>query len=248
MQALSKTMCARKLTRTRTLVDDELITILAGQMPTPFKVQRTLLASASAWFRAAVSGRFKEGQERILRLPDVDSAVVEDFLYWLYHNRVDIGWKGDEKHMDEAELLELRTKRCVHAIRVWAFGDVYFLANLQNHVMQELHTNFIDHFPSVEVIRAGYELTPPGSFVRRLIMDEIKEGLHHRAQLAGDHGKADCGYYAHQFDALGAIPGFTVDLANALTNEMKELLAYATIAENGKEHYYVPDDTHCTHE
>lgn len=81
-------------------------------------------------------------------------------------------------------------------------------------------------------------------------MDEVKEGLRHRAINAGKDGEvAGRGYLVSQLDLLGAIPGFTNDLTNVLLNyNMANITPMSSIEENGKGVYYVPDGTECMHE
>lgn len=239
----------------RTLINDELITIVAGQGSSRYKVQRALLTSSSDWFKAALSERFKEGQERILTLPEAEPAVVEDFLYWLYHGRVqfetepyaNLDCKEDNSDEEETSYVQRHTQRCTHAIRVWAFAEARFIPHLQNCAMEELYNDILTRDPSVEVIQAGYELTPPGSAVRRLLMKKVLDGLRRNVNQKIADGERGYAYQLRDLEPLGPVPGFMLDLAKVLTNGLTNIPPYTAIGRNGRKGYMVSEDTQCTH-
>ncbi|KAK5114978.1 hypothetical protein LTR85_010016 [Meristemomyces frigidus] len=65
-----------------------LVTIIVGDPPMAYQVPRALVSGQSAYFAKAFSEHFKEGQEKVLRLPKVKRVVFEVFLGWLYTQRI----------------------------------------------------------------------------------------------------------------------------------------------------------------
>jgi len=87
-------------------------------------------------------------------------------------------------------------------------------------------------------------MTTPGSTVRKLMIDAVADGLRHRVQCVNGL-KEGRGYSLSELDPLGAISGFTADLAKVLTNNLK----YGTEPKTGErelkalEAYTVEDGT-----
>lgn len=69
--------------------DDPVITIHVGTGSPPdsrtFQLAKSLLASSSGYFAAALSGRFLEAEENVCRLPEEDTVVFQMFAHWAEH-------------------------------------------------------------------------------------------------------------------------------------------------------------------
>ncbi|KAF1939775.1 hypothetical protein EJ02DRAFT_351559, partial [Clathrospora elynae] len=59
-------------------------TIIVGQGEVHFVVHESLLTQRSKFFRAALTGRFKEDADKIVRLQDEEPSHFEFFVHWLY--------------------------------------------------------------------------------------------------------------------------------------------------------------------
>ncbi|KAK6347510.1 hypothetical protein TWF718_005351 [Orbilia javanica] len=63
------------------------VLILVGPLPTPFNLHAETLSAASDFFRGAFrTSFFKEGRERILKLPEVDPAVFDIMVKCIYRS------------------------------------------------------------------------------------------------------------------------------------------------------------------
>ncbi|KAK6501345.1 hypothetical protein TWF481_009187 [Arthrobotrys musiformis] len=68
------------------------LTLLIGPEEVEFEANYNILASQSKFFEVACHKHFKEGQERVIRLPDpeVEVDVMVQVLEWLYRTEVEI--------------------------------------------------------------------------------------------------------------------------------------------------------------
>lgn len=74
--------------RVRDLYRPVLVTIIVDVPAREFHVPRALICGRSAYFEKAFSERFKEGHNRVLRLPVVKCDTFEVFVGWLYTQRI----------------------------------------------------------------------------------------------------------------------------------------------------------------
>ncbi|KAK5127595.1 hypothetical protein LTR85_006935 [Meristemomyces frigidus] len=81
----------------RDLYRPVMVTVKIGPALTEYTIPRALICGHSAYFDGAFSERFKEGQEKVLALPDVAQGPFEVFVDWLYTQRV--YWDGRDREM-----------------------------------------------------------------------------------------------------------------------------------------------------
>ena len=115
------------LLRMRELYRPVMVTVSVDDSPHEYVIPRALICGQSAYFAKAFSERFKEGQDRVLRLPDVAWDIFEVFVGWLYTQRVcydpsdgdeigDDGGEGESEY-DDAPDLELEAGQST--LRSW---------------------------------------------------------------------------------------------------------------------------------
>ena len=75
------------LTRSRFLYDS-LVTVLVGSQETQFEIHRGLLCASSDFFKAAITGNFKESDQKEIKLPEQDVKIFRFFVHWLYTGRL----------------------------------------------------------------------------------------------------------------------------------------------------------------
>ena len=78
---------ATSLTRSRFLYDS-LVTILVGPQEIRFDLHRGLLCASSDFFKAAITGDFKEHDHNEIKLPEQDVKIFKFFVHWLYTRRL----------------------------------------------------------------------------------------------------------------------------------------------------------------
>ncbi|KAI7161032.1 hypothetical protein KC349_g3060 [Hortaea werneckii] len=78
------------------------------------------------WFACALKeGRFKEGEERQIKLPKTSPQTFKYFQYYSYSGKIDCidhGLISNEDHLRE---------HVKHLVELWIFGDAYGVTDLQ---------------------------------------------------------------------------------------------------------------------
>jgi hypothetical protein len=60
------------------------VSVIVGPAEKCFTVHNGVLCTISKSFRVACSTRWKEGQDKVVRLPDVDPTVFQRYVDWVY--------------------------------------------------------------------------------------------------------------------------------------------------------------------
>jgi hypothetical protein len=63
---------------------NDTFSVLVGPEEQNFTVHEGVLCSKSKFFRAACCERWKEGQEKVIRLPEVDTTIFQRYVEWAY--------------------------------------------------------------------------------------------------------------------------------------------------------------------
>lgn len=67
----------------------ELVTVVAGEKKISFKLHRKVLCENSDFFRKALSGPWKENEEKSVTLPEIDALSFKVYASWIYSHKVD---------------------------------------------------------------------------------------------------------------------------------------------------------------
>ncbi|KAL6709565.1 hypothetical protein ACN47E_001500 [Coniothyrium glycines] len=145
-----------------------------GSSTETFDVHENLLTSRSPFFKAALSGQWRESIDRMIRLPEDEPDVVRQYLHFL--STADLGTKS---HTDSGRYHVL--EECVGLVRLYVLAEKLQDTATKNRVMEEmvmihrLHKNGRIPGQSYFVIHLIYAGTPPGSPMRRLIVNIFTE-------------------------------------------------------------------------
>ena len=132
------------------------VTLLVGPGKVKFIVHEDLIIEASDFFKAAFSSRFKEGEEKVMELPEDKEAVVDNFIVWLYKERFANG--NSSSNLDDDLELFLFAEKCqVH--------------RLKNVLVERFWDGFPNSFPiwTKDRVKRVYDQTGPSSGLRRLL-------------------------------------------------------------------------------
>ena len=162
-----------------------------------YKVQKALLLKASPWFPKALSGRFKERQDEVLRFPDTKAEVVEYFLYWLLYNKSPF-----PTDLSIKDMTGLQHK----ATRLWIFADKHFIHNLRYTVMLHLHASVEEWGMDNYVRTNAFKDSPPKSLLRQFVVHDLASCL-----LVSNED-----YAATMLNELDHTPGLMVEVTRAL--------------------------------
>jgi hypothetical protein len=64
----------------------EKVTVLVGEAREEFTISKGLISERSKWFANALDGRFKEGRESVIELPEDDPKAFTAFFFWIHAN------------------------------------------------------------------------------------------------------------------------------------------------------------------
>lgn len=145
------------------------ITILVDLDETKFMIHEDVITSSSKFFRAACSGGFKEAQEKVVRLPDIDVETFKLYAHWLYTGMV--GPLAEPEVMAEDSFGRIRFER---AAKLYIAGDVLDDLRLRNAATDSFVqvSELITFVPSPYVISLAYYTTLQDSKIRTLLVDE----------------------------------------------------------------------------
>lgn len=125
----------------------------------------------SKFFKAACSETWKEGQERIVRLPDVAPRTFQRYIDWIYGSLLVVG-----EGSGVADISAM--------VNLYLLGDVSDDVKLRNRTMKALndYAYFDKTSTSVELTQKIWDRTTPNSLLRKWIIDEMIM-RHSRAQF-----------------------------------------------------------------
>lgn len=139
-----------------------------------YHVPEEFLVEKSQFFQAACRNEWKEAKSRLVKLPDVDPAIFNYYLLWVYRGRLPVrnewdvycdGWEDDAIAV-QSDLVKL-----------WILADRLADVRLRNAIMDEMVTaTSIFEFPGFVLFRPemtvlAWPETTAGRPLRRLILD-----------------------------------------------------------------------------
>ncbi|KAJ8112978.1 hypothetical protein OPT61_g4787 [Boeremia exigua] len=184
-------------------VHEGTVIIRVGPEGVPYHVHKALLRHHSEYFTRALNGNWKEAEENLITLDDVDCSTFDTFVHWIYTQRRPeryTDWAGDHpsgvsKRLRAFEMglafetglaLEMGlVEACVFADRfvVPAFG------RMVAHLF--LHYLVTEAAAAVEVVAYAYEHLPEGHPVLEAMMDSY-------CSLIWDDDSGDLSHYHYQ--------------------------------------------------
>jgi hypothetical protein len=149
--------------------------MVVGSEKARFTVHEELLTYHSLYFRAALTGGFKEAEDKVVTLADESGLVVEFFIHWLYYQRL----PNADDHADlygawndgEADG-RLKTS---NLIQLYVFCDKFDVPELKIDAMTHLF-NHMEHeessgLPSTDDIRFAFDNLPEFAPLLRFLVD-----------------------------------------------------------------------------
>jgi len=146
----------------RTLYNS-IVFFLVGPKRVKFGVHKGVLIRKSAFFRAALTGTFKEATEGTVVLQDDSPKVFEVFVSWLYTRKL-------ENTVDEIPT-PCSSNRLA---KLYIFADRYDVPILRNDAIDALIKNRRENLQiPTSSFRMVYDATPPKDPLRRLLADMV---------------------------------------------------------------------------
>ncbi|KAF1849576.1 uncharacterized protein K460DRAFT_399694 [Cucurbitaria berberidis CBS 394.84] len=156
--------------------DPKLATILVGPAEEKFVIHEELLTYYSGFFRAALTGRFKEAEEKTVHLKDDNTHIFEFFVHWLYHQRFPVANDADELYKLWKGVSNNKEAQTNNLIRLHVFGDTYDVPKLKVSTMTTLCKYALRPcndvaLPKAHMVRFAFENLPEGSPLCTFLVD-----------------------------------------------------------------------------
>lgn len=120
-----------------------------------------MICDKSKFFRAACSERWKEGQEKVIRLPEVQSEVFQRYVDWAY--------------CDALTQEATASQEVNMSVELYLLGDLLDNVKLRNATVKAIlqHLGKDRLHPGPRNAQLVWEKTLPTSPIRRLMIDAI---------------------------------------------------------------------------
>ncbi|KAK3614662.1 hypothetical protein LTR56_027103 [Elasticomyces elasticus] len=147
----------------------EIVEVVVGAEKRKFHVHDQILRSGSAFFEGALSKEWKEGQTRVVLLPDDGASLVDRYVQWLYTGKV--GVTLDTGRTDYATLAGLYClgEKLMHDSFQDRIIDAFVSGMREPLKYAGPHTT--SSCPFRDVVDEIYKGTPKGSPGRRLMVN-----------------------------------------------------------------------------
>ncbi|KAF3039205.1 hypothetical protein E8E12_007965 [Didymella heteroderae] len=139
-------MATAKPKRFRDTVRDGVVAVEVGPERVKHFVHKALLEEHSEYFQKALNGSWKEGEDKVVCLDDIDFGVFSDWLYTGKLPAMDEGWNEEEYRMDldAKSNTQWHTATQVAMLKAYAFADRMLSPGLRKALEHEIIAYFVD--------------------------------------------------------------------------------------------------------
>ena len=140
---------------------DKIVHITVGPEKEDFEIHKGLLTKHSDYFRAALSGCFKEANEGVIVLEGEDVKAFAIFHTWLYTSKLVDVVNGEDAGFTLEEIA-----------RVYCLGDRYIVPGLKNTIIDRVIAGWVKEkgYPFLLVFNL-YNQLPECDAMRKLLVD-----------------------------------------------------------------------------
>jgi hypothetical protein len=149
----------------------DLITLLVGSDESKFTIHKTTLCNKSAYFKSALTGDWKEGEENIVWLPEQDVGSFAKYTHWAYTGSISLPEKGVVHAEVPASLTHWSMIMCKLAILADYLGDGELHDNIVTHLISVVNGGRGENYIDAETTSYVIENTTETSKFRRLVFD-----------------------------------------------------------------------------
>lgn len=153
------------------------ITILVGPEEHCFVAHQDAICAKSEFFRAACSKNWREGQEKVLRLPETRSEqAFQTYMHWTYTNQLVLKQVTPNTTLEPPTLVsKLNAALEVYdeLIELYLLGDFLNDVKLRNEVIKSLNRHAIGAMCFLEAVQLHsiWNNTPSDSLLRTWVVD-----------------------------------------------------------------------------
>ena len=137
---------------TSRLMQTERFNILVGPEQRPFKVPEDLLIMHSLVFKRMCSAPFIESNQRLIKLPEEDSSVSEDFFEWMHSSRPQASARNGTKATFDLAI----------------FAEKYQICDLKTQISDLIREDNGTRRLNPRILDRVYSSVPKGAVLRQL--------------------------------------------------------------------------------
>lgn len=148
--------------------------ITVGTSKEPFHIHESVLCTSSHFFKAAMSGSWKESTEHTIELPEDDPKAFAVYSHWLYFAKIpgllQVAKKGESAKQSAQEYYDL--------VSAYVLGDKLLDAKFQNSVIDAIIDTWFTadirdgkvYFPDADAVSHAYNNTTESSKLRQMLV------------------------------------------------------------------------------
>jgi hypothetical protein len=208
-----------------------------------FYIYTALLTHYSDYFAKTLSGEWKEAQDRIIQLPDIEPRVLEIFIDWMYTQKLPSAasdWYQPSEDGHDSNLQKMQMKAYIFADRFLVPG---LRCAIHNYIADELIQG--GKPPSYEMVVYAFDNLPAKSKMLALVVklycvfskpsDDSKAEIRRRSELPWEFLLRVMLCYGKMKDGLDLVVTDVNSCHEHLTVEERQACSRCMDAEAGAE-------------
>lgn len=144
-----------------------------------------IVLDKSEFFKTALKEDWKEGQDRVVRLPAAFAETFSSYVHWLYKDEVTVKQEIEDGLKETATMVS--SSKSKFEAFIGLYGLAHFLGDirLQNAVITSASHHADTHAlgPAFKSVSMAYTETPEGSTMRRFLAAYYTTDISHKYYL-----------------------------------------------------------------
>ncbi|KUM58300.1 hypothetical protein ACN42_g8858 [Penicillium freii] len=157
-----------------TKIQGPTVKITVGTSEEPFHVHESVLCTSFHFFKAAMSGSWKESKEHTIELPEDDPKAFAIYSHWLYF----AGIPGLREAAKKGESAKQSAQEYYDLVSAYVLGDKLLDAKFQNSVIDAIIDTCSTadsrdrkvYFPDADAVSHAYNNTTKSSKIRQMLV------------------------------------------------------------------------------
>jgi hypothetical protein len=150
---------------------NDMITIEIGPLHTTYRVHRKILLYHSEYFRKALQGCWKEGEEGKVIIEDLKPLAFDVFVNWLYTGKIPSTYEAWAAQEAKEEAGSYIRRVDVLILQAYVVADRLVATKLLNAISNFFVDANVDSTPYYEIVIYAFKNIPAGRRVLALLID-----------------------------------------------------------------------------
>ncbi|KAF1849865.1 uncharacterized protein K460DRAFT_411672 [Cucurbitaria berberidis CBS 394.84] len=156
-----------------TAVTKDVVVIEVGPERKKYYLHKALLVHHSDYFRKALEGPWTEAQEGVIKLEDIEPAVVNWFVHWLYTGTL----PGYRDFKEENRIFDSPIEGHMAKLKSYAFAERFLVPEFRKAVNENLVDDiskegyYIEVHQMLELVQEAFTTIPLDRPILQLLVD-----------------------------------------------------------------------------